>query len=56
MLVNNEHARLWYVQDDEFDMPKSAVVLMLHTPVAYQSPANYTLAQMLISCFNVRVF
>ena len=52
VLRDNQLCRLWFLQDNEFLLPKAIISLEIFSPLAYVDPLHANLTSMLVSTFN----
>ncbi|KAH3684490.1 hypothetical protein WICPIJ_004540 [Wickerhamomyces pijperi] len=52
LLTNEEDFRFWYKQDDQFEVPKAAIQLLLNLPVTVSTPYNAVLTSLFNELFD----
>lgn len=52
LLKNEEDFRFWYKQDDQFEVPKAYIQLMLNLPVTVSTPYNAVLTSLFNELFD----
>lgn len=51
-ILDNEQAEIWFQQDLRFHTPKAELILLINTPLVYQSPRFAVLSQLYSNAIN----
>lgn len=55
LLCDADYLRLWFLQDDEYKLPKAVTKISITTPMVAHDPKTTLLSNLWIWCFTVNL-